>query len=93
MLKLAYRPFVQADIFSYGVILWEIVTHERPHRGGLRDCKVPQECPPEIESLINSCLKKEPDDRPTARQICNTIRQWQQATLAKLKERQTDKPE
>ncbi|KAL0046841.1 hypothetical protein WJX82_011234 [Trebouxia sp. C0006] len=42
----------KADIFSYGVILWEVVTHEQPTRGGLRDSVCPQECPAAIDSLM-----------------------------------------
>lgn len=76
---------VQADIFSYGVILWEIVTHEQPCGGGLRDCRVPQECPAEIDQLIDLCLSQDPDDRPTARDICEKIRRWQQVTLTTIK--------
>ncbi len=30
----------KADIFSYGVVLWEIITQEPPRRGHLRDLKV-----------------------------------------------------
>ena len=76
---------LQADIFSYGVILWEIVTHEQPHRGGLRDCKVPQECPAEIDKLINQCLAHEPEERPTAKDIYETIRQWRISKEAEMK--------
>ncbi|KAL3145136.1 hypothetical protein ABBQ38_001740 [Trebouxia sp. C0009 RCD-2024] len=75
----------KADIFSYGVILWEIVTHEQPQRGGLRDCKVPQECPAEIDQLINQCLAHEPEDRPTAKEIYETIRQWRVSKEVELK--------
>ena len=37
----------------------EIVTHEQPTRGGLRDCVCPQECPAAIDSLINKCLHED----------------------------------
>ena len=76
---------MQADIFSYGVILWEIVTHEQPSGGSLRDCRVPQECPAEIDQLINSCLSHDQDERQTAREICQVITNWQQVTLAEIK--------
>ncbi len=30
----------KADLFSYGVLLWEMITQEPPRRGHLRDLKV-----------------------------------------------------
>jgi len=44
---------VQVDIYSFGVVLWEIVTQDRGRRGQLRQTKVPEECPPQIETLID----------------------------------------
>ena len=36
------------DVFSYGVLLWELVTKELPQRGQLRDVRVPEECVPHV---------------------------------------------
>ena len=83
----------QADIFSYGVILWEIVTHEQPTRGGLRDCRVPQECPAEIDSLINRCLHQNADERPCAKEICEIIQQWRIGREGAMREAQRGKQE
>lgn len=44
---------LQVDIYSFGVVLWEIVTQDRGRRGQLRQTKVPDECPAEIETLID----------------------------------------
>lgn len=33
-----------ADVFSFGVLLWELVTGEEPVRGCLRPVRVPEEC-------------------------------------------------
>ncbi len=44
---------LQVDIYSFGVVLWEIVTQDRGRRGQLRQTKVPEECPAEIEALID----------------------------------------
>jgi len=59
-----------ADIFSYGIVLWEICTGEIPVRGCMRQVKVPEECPQEVADLIDACVNcdngRQPTDRPTA---------------------------
>ena len=40
------------DSFSYGVVLWEVITKERSQRGNWRPVRVPEECPAEVEALL-----------------------------------------
>ncbi|CAK0772056.1 hypothetical protein CVIRNUC_003924 [Coccomyxa viridis] len=63
----------KADIYSFGVVIWEICTLERPAwRGNLRDIKVPEEAPQEIADLVLQCTG-EPEARPTAEQCAELI--------------------
>ena len=43
-----------------------------PVRGQMRDID-PSECPPAIAALIIQCLSEDPEQRPTARQMFETI--------------------
>ena len=64
---------MQVDMFSFGVVVWEIATQETPRRGFLRKTQVPDECPQVIEDLITSCLSSVPEERPTAKEACKII--------------------
>ncbi|KAK9834205.1 hypothetical protein WJX81_008121 [Elliptochloris bilobata] len=57
----------KVDIYSIGVVLWELVCRERPLRGHLRAPRVPEECPAAVCELIDSCIEAElPAQRPSA---------------------------
>ncbi|CAL8464770.1 g4305 [Coccomyxa elongata] len=64
----------KADIFSFGVLLWEIITVERPlRRGNLREIMVPDEAPQEIADLVQRCTGQ-PEERPSAAEAADIIR-------------------
>ena len=67
---------VQVDMYSFGVLLWEIITHERPSRGQLRDFQVPEECSQSIAEMHEACLQLGPEMRPSAE---DAVLQLQQA--------------
>ena len=64
---------LQVDMYSFGVVLWEIATQDTPRRGFLRNTQVPNECPQVIEDLITHCLRATPSDRPSAKEACKII--------------------
>ncbi|KAK9829623.1 hypothetical protein WJX72_006940 [[Myrmecia] bisecta] len=64
----------KVDIYSFGVVAWEMATQETPQRGQLRGVKVPEECPVAIAQLIDDCLELDPANRPTARELFDRLR-------------------
>ncbi|DBA87527.1 hypothetical protein WJX77_000324 [Trebouxia sp. C0004] len=63
----------KVDMYSYGVVLWELCTGQSPTGRQLRPVKVPEECPQEVADVIASCLDENPTNRPTARQIVDQL--------------------
>ena len=66
----------QSDIFSYGIVLWEIVTYgEQPYKGlsnkqvvnfvvnGGTEKKPKEKCPENIFELMQKCWKFDPCER------------------------------
>lgn len=75
----------KADVFSYGIILWELLSRECPYEGMTaiqcalavlnRDKRpeIPKWCPPALHALIKSCIKKDQSQRPTFSQIIDAL--------------------
>ncbi|KAL6766593.1 hypothetical protein ACKKBG_A36650 [Auxenochlorella protothecoides x Auxenochlorella symbiontica] len=63
----------QADIFSLGVVMWELITGATPIRGAMRAVRTPEECPEEIADLLDHCWERHPEERPTAAQVVSII--------------------
>ena len=79
----------QVDVYSFGVIMWEVVSHEQPARGRMRNLQVPQECPAEINDLINACLSEDPINRPSAREAYDVLKLWRDKHAARLSARRS----
>ena len=51
-----WRRCLQVDIYSFGVVLWELVTKQMPRRGALRRVHVPGDCPEASITATPICL-------------------------------------
>mmetsp|Transcript_12184 Transcript_12184/g.12018 ORF Transcript_12184/g.12018 Transcript_12184/m.12018 type:complete len:113 (+) Transcript_12184:1843-2181(+) len=70
-----------ADVYSYGMILWEMITGQIPYYGrsvaqitgivGYFGDKLvpPQKCHKKLKKIINNCLLYEPERRPAFEDI------------------------
>ncbi|KAK9796338.1 hypothetical protein WJX73_009316 [Symbiochloris irregularis] len=70
---LGERATFSADIWSYGVLLLEIITGARQMRGRYDNPRVPQQCPEEIAQLVYDCMNFEPSRRPSAQQVIDAL--------------------
>ena len=79
-----------ADVYSFGVLLWEMLTSNRAW-AGLQQARImclvgmmqqrlaiPEGLPQDLASLLSECLDTEPFARPTFAQVSNRLSHYLQ---------------
>ncbi|XP_032812913.1 mitogen-activated protein kinase kinase kinase 20-like isoform X1 [Petromyzon marinus] len=81
------------DAFSFGVVLWEMLTREVPFNGleGLQVAwlvveknerlTIPSSCPPSFANLMKECWETDPKKRPTFKKILQMLNSMEHDTL------------
>eukprot|EP00026_Physarum_polycephalum_P001262 Phypoly_transcript_01263.p1 GENE.Phypoly_transcript_01263~~Phypoly_transcript_01263.p1 ORF type:complete len:1153 (+),score=139.74 Phypoly_transcript_01263:409-3459(+) len=75
----------KVDVFSLGIILWEILTQERPHENVKFDRQIedavlsgarlpiPENCPIDYKELMSECWQQNPATRPSCSNVAHAI--------------------
>ncbi|XP_016300549.1 protein-tyrosine kinase 6-like isoform X2 [Sinocyclocheilus anshuiensis] len=80
----------KSDVWSFGILLYEIVTYGAIPYPGVRNCDVydlvtrdnyrmpsPSNCPEVIYNIMRSCWRAEPEDRPTFKILRHELDNYQ----------------
>jgi eukaryotic-like serine/threonine-protein kinase len=77
------NPGPASDVWGVGVTMFEAVTGERPFGRGDDEDRFPQlhrerrpypeEVPPVLASIIDACMASDPANRPTAREVAESL--------------------
>jgi len=72
-LLLGKRCSEKVDIYSFGIVLWELATGNVPHRGFIHSPAPSLRCPIELIQLMEECTDEDPVKRPSAKQVYDRI--------------------
>ncbi|GMI73510.1 hypothetical protein HRI_001020300 [Hibiscus trionum] len=80
------RVSEKVDVFSFGILMWEILTEEEPYAnmhcgaiiGGIVKNTlrppIPEHCDPDWRKLMEQCWSPDPESRPSFTEIVNRLR-------------------
>ncbi|XP_014392232.1 PREDICTED: mixed lineage kinase domain-like protein isoform X3 [Myotis brandtii] len=80
-----YKYDIAAEIYSFGIVLWEIVTGKTPFEGcdsrkihqlvavNKQQEPLGEDCPSQLKEIIDSCRAYEPSRRPSIKEISEKL--------------------
>jgi serine/threonine protein kinase len=86
-----HQDYFAADVYAFGIILWELAAREPPYvgvdegtiRAGVKAGErpeIPADCPAEWAALIKACWAQKPADRPRFATLVGPLRALVDAT-------------